>query len=89
MMKSIPFNSIRNNAGIHTNLGEAIPFNFDPESYPIIARHWFGIEPNSCAVGEVLSDAHQVRATWWRLRRQRGVPLPAEHGLIISKGGRV
>ena len=31
----------------------ALPADFDPEANPIIARHWFGIEPAWRHVGQV------------------------------------
>jgi hypothetical protein len=51
------------------------PRDFDPDEYPILARHWFGLE------------ARDVREVFWDLARQ-GHHLPAEHGVILLEGGR-
>ncbi len=46
-----------------------LPANFDPDLNPILARHWFGIDPQ------------ELRDMWWRQLRL-GHRLPAERGVI-------
>ena len=52
-----------------------LPANFDPDLNPILARHWFRIDPQE------LGDM------WWRQLRL-GHRLPAEPGVIPIDGGR-
>jgi hypothetical protein len=52
-----------------------IPPDLDPEIYPIIARHFYGV------------DLHVVRQLFWDLARL-GNRLPAERGVILIEGGR-
>ncbi len=56
-------------------MGAAVPTGFNPDEFPIIATHFFGIE---------LRD---VRETWWDLARQ-GYPPTAESEVILLAGGR-
>ncbi len=55
------------------NSGDTLPPDF-PETHPIIAQHYFGLELRG------------VRETWWSLARQ-GVDLPAEPGVFVIEGG--
>ena len=54
-------------AEIHGSNGalDSVPADFDPASYPIISRHYFGLKP-LCLVGEVGDDL----GTDLRFRRQ-------------------
>ncbi len=54
------------------------PPDFNPDLHPILAVHWFGLDPQ-----ELLD----VRQTWWGLARQ-GYPPTAEPGVILLAGGR-
>ena len=51
-----------------------LPPDLDPEIYPIIAQHFYGL------------DLRDVRETWWDLARQ-GYPPAAEAEVIILDGG--
>ena len=55
------------------------PRDFEPAAYPIIARHWFGMDR---------IDPSEFRPIWWRLHRREGRRLPAEPGVILIKGQR-
>ena len=39
----------------HGSAAEPTPAEFDPAAYPIIAQHWFGIEP-PCAIGSIAAE---------------------------------
>jgi hypothetical protein len=52
-----------------------LPTDFDPDLNPILAQHWFGIDPQ------------ELRDMWWRQLRL-GHRLPAEPGTILIEGGR-
>ncbi len=51
------------------------PADLDPEIYPIIAQHFYGLE------------LREVREVYWSLARQ-GHPPPAESNVILIPGGR-
>ena len=51
-----------------------LPGDFDSERFPILATHWFGLEPQD------------VREVYWSLVRQ-GHPPPAESDVIVIAGG--
>jgi hypothetical protein len=46
-----------------------LPADFDPDQHPILACHWFGIDPQ------------ELRDLWWRQLRL-GHRLPTEGGVI-------
>ncbi len=67
-----------------------VPADFDASAHPIIAEHWFGVDPldfdpphwsRRCPVVDV-----ELRRMYWRLHRH-GVVLPAEAGVILFEGG--
>ncbi len=60
------------------NFDPDLPPDFDPTACPILAAHWFGIDPY---------ELRDVRDTWWDLARQ-GYPPTAEPGVILLDGGR-
>ncbi len=51
-----------------------LPEDFDSERFPILAAHWFGLEPRD------------VREVYWSPARL-GHRLRAESNLILPKGG--
>ena len=76
-----------------------LPADFVPERYPIISRHWFGVEPIAKALPDVIEapiatfvprrmyegELGLVVGLYWRLRRE-GLQLPAERGVILLDG---
>jgi hypothetical protein len=54
-----------------------LPSNFDPDLNPILAVHWFGINPY---------ELRDVREIYWSLARQ-DYPPAAEPGVILIPGG--
>ena len=54
-----------------------LPPGFDPDLNPILAVHWFGINPH---------ELRDVREVYWSLARQ-GYPPTAEAGVILIDGG--
>jgi hypothetical protein len=53
-----------------------LPEDFDSERFPILATHWFGLEPRD------------VRKFYWSLARD-GHRLPVEPGVIVIEGRRL
>ena len=53
------------------------PPDFDPDLNPILAVHWFGINPH---------ELRDVREVYWSRARQ-GYPPTAEAGVILLEGG--
>ncbi len=54
-----------------------LPADFDPDQHPILACHWFGIDPH---------ELHEVREVYWSLAREV-YPPTAEPGVILLDGG--
>jgi hypothetical protein len=54
--------------------GPIPPPGFDPKACPILATHWFGLEPQD------------VPEVYWNLARQ-GHRLPADSNVILLDGG--
>ena len=54
-----------------------LPANFDPDLNPILARHWFGIDPH---------ELREVCEVYWSLAREV-YPPTAEPGVILLDGG--
>ncbi len=83
---------------------DTLPPNFDPQQHPILARHWFGLEPSTDARSTVFDVPEELFDLWedtssvgyfrTELRRtywrQAALDnrLPAERGVIVVKGGR-
>ena len=44
------------------------------------------LRPQAARLDDIIRA--EVRALWWRMRRQHGVELPAERGIILLQGGR-
>ena len=42
-----------------------IPEDFDSERFPILAAHWFGIEPRALPVTQRDLALGNARAVWW------------------------
>ena len=61
-------------ASSRSTSGETLPLDF-PETHPIIAQHYFGLE------------LREVREIFWDLARL-GYRLPAEKGVILIDGER-
>jgi len=61
-------------ASSRSTSGETLPLDF-PETHPIIAQHYFGLE------------LREVREVFWDLPRI-GHRLPAQKNVILSEGGR-
>ena len=54
-----------------------LPADFDPDLNPILARHWFGIDPH---------ELREVCEVYWSLAREV-YPPTAEPGVILLDGG--
>lgn len=67
----------------------AVPVDFDPEEHPILATHYFGLNPNWRSLGEIIDDA-QTDSNWtgrsWDDRAQIRIGPLVEH--LYSLGPR-
>ena len=54
-----------------------LPPDFDPDEHPILARHWFGIDPH---------ELREVCEVYWSLAREVYPPTAAP-GVILLDGG--
>ncbi len=54
-----------------------LPPDLDPEIYPIIARHFYGVD---------LREVREVREVFWNQFRL-GYRLPAQSDVIVIAGG--
>ena len=82
----------------------ALPSGFDPRQHPILAKHWFGVEPHPEVRQTALDAPAELFDLWentslvgylrtglrnvWWQQSRVGNRLPAENGVVVSDGGK-
>ncbi len=74
----MPFTIAPDSTATGANSDPELPPDLDPEIYPIIARHFYGVD---------LREVREVREVFWNQFRL-GYRLPAQSDVIVITGGR-